>query len=110
MRRGLAQIQGGRQQKRNKQRQRLSVGMEACAKKTGNTEYESGEKIVGQEISPCSEIMICSVGKACNEGLTEEEEVKWQRQLRIKVVKDTTKKIRSKEGWMHATAGGSVNC
>ena len=84
--------------------------MEACAKKAGNTEYESGEKIVGQEISPCSEIMTCSVGKACNEGLTEEEEVKRQRQLRIKVVKDTTKKIRSKEGWMHATAGGSVNC
>ena len=30
------------------QRQRLFIGMEACAKKAGSTEYESGEKNVGQ--------------------------------------------------------------
>ena len=40
------------EQKRNTQRQRLSVGMEACVKKQ---EYESGEKITGQGFSLCSE-------------------------------------------------------
>ena len=29
--------------------------------KTGSTEYESGEKIVGQEFSPCSSNITCSV-------------------------------------------------
>ena len=29
-----------------------------------NTELESGEKIAGQECSPCSESPICSVGNA----------------------------------------------
>ena len=31
----------------------------------GSTKYENGEKIVGQESSPCSESTTCSVGKAC---------------------------------------------
>ena len=31
----------------------------------GSTEYESGQKIVGQKSSPCSEITTCSVGNAC---------------------------------------------
>ena len=31
----------------------------------GSTEYESGEKIVGQESSLCSENTTCSVCKAC---------------------------------------------
>ena len=33
--------------------------------KTGSTEYESGERIVAQETSLCSENIICSVCKAC---------------------------------------------
>ena len=34
-------------------------------REAGSTEHETGEKIAGQESSPCLESTTCSVGKAC---------------------------------------------
>ena len=48
--------------KRCLQRVRLPFG--GVYEKAGNTEHESGEKVVGQECSTCSE-KACSVCKAC---------------------------------------------
>ena len=62
MREGVGQ--GGRLQKSCLQRQRWNGGV---CEKSGTTEYESGEKIVGQESSPCSENTTCSVCKASRE-------------------------------------------
>ena len=52
----------------------------------GSTGYESGEKIVGQESSLCSE------STTMHEDSTDGEEMK--RQQKMKVMKDMTKKIK----------------
>ena len=69
------------------QTQRLPAGMEACAKKHTIGD-ESGEKMVGQESSPCFENTTCM-------RISRKEEMK--RQRRMKIMKDITKKIRSRE-------------
>ena len=59
------QVQGGRQQKRSMQRQRLFFWNGGVYEEAGSTEYESAEKIAGQEFSLCSESVTCSVCKVC---------------------------------------------
>ena len=61
----------------------------------GSTGYVSGEKIFGQESSLCSVSITCSVCNASRASSTEGEEMKQQQ--RRKVMKDMTKKMRSKE-------------
>ena len=87
------QAQGREQQQRVLQRQRCSVGMEACAKKQ-EVQDSKMERIAGQESSTCSESTTCSRLQSMHEDSTEGEEMK--RQQRKKVMRDMTKKMRSK--------------
>ena len=88
---GSGQVQGGGQQKRCLQRQRLLFGMEACTKKQEVQGHESGEKTAGQESSRGLEYNLQRV-QSMREDSTEEEEMK--RQQRMKTMKDMTKKMR----------------
>ena len=85
--------QGRRQQKRLTEAEvtRWNGGLFAEASNSGK---KSGEKIAGQESSPCSEKYNLQRRQSMHEDSTEEEEMR--RQQRMKVMKDMTKKIRSK--------------
>ena len=74
--------------------------------KTTNTEQESGEKIAGQESSPCSESTTLQRLQSKQEESTEGEETKQQQ--RRKIMTDLTRKIRS-EGRMDAESRWRVS-
>ena len=64
-RRSSGRVQCRGQKKRGLQRQRILLWNEGTCEEAVSSGYESGEKIVGQESSLCSENTTCSVGNAC---------------------------------------------
>ena len=63
-------------------RERFPVGVEACAQKQ-ETQQKSGEKIAGQDSSPCSESITCSVCTASRTSQRKGEEMKQQQRMKI---------------------------
>ena len=88
-------------QERCLQRQRFFFGrMEACAKKQEVQNMKVVRRLLGKNFRLFSENTTCSVCKAC---------MRIRRRDRMKVMKDMTKKIRSK-GWMPKIDGGLLSC
>ena len=89
------QVQGEGQQKRSFQRQKRSFGMEAGAQKQEKQNKKVERRLLGQNLRFVQRIQLATAAKQAGKVGEEEEEMKQQQ--RMKIMKDLTKKISSKE-------------
>ena len=95
-------------EKYTRSRTARTAGMEACAKTQHIQDTKVERTLLTKNLRLVQRQQPEASVKSMHEGSTEQEEMR--RQQRMKVMKDMSRKIDQKEGWMPRTDGRLLNC